>query len=113
MRGTGAEQPVVAKKFVKADRAKGLRHPARNGSQPQGREELSDQAKSFSISKMVVWEAYCDVKANKGAAGVDLKSLDDYKQDLKNNLYKLWNRMSSGTYFPKPVRRVGAHDLVE
>ena len=107
MRVTGAEQPVVAKKSVKADGAKGLRHPARNGSQPQGREELSDQAKSFSISKMVVWEAYCDVKANKGAAGVDSKSLDDFDQDLKNNLYKLWNRMSSGTYFPKPVRRVG------
>ena len=106
MRGTGAEQPVVAKKFVKADRAKGLRHPARNGSQPQGREELSVQAKSFSISKMAVWEAYCDVKANKGAAGVDSKSLDDFEQDLKSNLYKLWNRMSSGTYFPKPVRRV-------
>jgi len=64
------------------------------------------QAKPFSISKKIVWEAYERVKANKGAAGVDSESIEAFEQDLKNNLYKIWNRMSSGTYFPPPVRTV-------
>jgi RNA-directed DNA polymerase len=64
------------------------------------------QAKPFSISKHIVWEAYERVKANKGAAGVDSESIEAFEQDLKNNLYKIWNRMSSGTYFPPPVRTV-------
>jgi len=58
------------------------------------------QAKSFSISKKIVWEAYERVKANQGAAGVDAESIEVFEHDLKNNLYKIWNRMSSGTYFP-------------
>jgi RNA-directed DNA polymerase len=62
--------------------------------------------KSFQIPKQLVWEAYKRVKANKGAAGVDGQSIDDFEKDLKNNLYKIWNRMSSGTYFPPPVRAV-------
>jgi len=53
-----------------------------------------------------VWEAYESVKANKGAAGVDGQSIEDFEKDLKNNLYRIWNRMSSGTYFPPPVRAV-------
>jgi RNA-directed DNA polymerase len=65
------------------------------------------QAKPFSISKKIVWEAYERVKANQGAAGVDSESIEGFEQDLKNNLYKIWNRMSSGTYFPPPVRTVG------
>jgi len=65
------------------------------------------QTKPFSISKKVVWEAYERVKANKGAAGVDSESIEAFEHDLKNNLYKIWNRMSSGTYFPPPVRTVG------
>lgn len=64
------------------------------------------QAKPFSISKKIVWEAYERVKANQGAAGVDSESIEGFEQDLKNNLYKIWNRMSSGTYFPPPVRTV-------
>ncbi len=64
------------------------------------------QAKPFSISKKIVWEAYERVKANQGAAGVDSESIEAFEQDLKNNLYKIWNRMSSGTYFPPPVRTV-------
>jgi RNA-directed DNA polymerase len=64
------------------------------------------QAKPFAISKKVVWEAYERVKANQGAAGVDAESIEAFEQDLKNNLYKIWNRMSSGTYFPPPVRTV-------
>jgi len=64
------------------------------------------KAKSFSISKHVVWDAYRRVKSNHGAAGVDGQSIADFEVDLKNNLYKIWNRMSSGSYFPPPVRTV-------
>lgn len=63
-------------------------------------------SKPFDISKQLVWEAYQKVAANKGAAGVDGESIAQFEQDLKNNLYRLWNRMSSGTYFPSPVRTV-------
>lgn len=62
--------------------------------------------KSFDIPKQLIWDAYVKVKANKGAAGVDRQSLADFEQDEKNNLYKIWNRMSSGTYFPPPVKAV-------
>jgi len=62
--------------------------------------------KPFAISKWMVWEAYLKVKANKGAAGVDGESIAEFERDLKGNLYKLWNRMSSGCYFPPPVRMV-------
>src|SRR5438309_6135876 len=54
----------------------------------------------------LVWEAYRRVAANKGAPGVDKQSLDDFESDLRSNLYKIWNRMSSGSYFPPPVRAV-------
>ena len=64
------------------------------------------KAKSFSISKRVVFEAYKRVKANRGAAGVDEESIEEFERDLKGNLYKIWNRMSSGSYFPPPVRAV-------
>jgi RNA-directed DNA polymerase len=69
-------------------------------------DELKAPGKPFVISKRAVWEAYEKVKANKGAPGVDAVSLAVFEQDLKNNLYKIWNRMSSGTYFPPPVRAV-------
>ena len=62
--------------------------------------------KPFVISKQLVVEAFKRVKANKGAAGVDGQSIEDFEADLKNNLYKIWNRMSSGTYFPPPVMAV-------
>lgn len=65
-----------------------------------------EQAKPFCISKRVVWEAYKRVKVNQGAAGVDAESIADFEKDLKNNLYKIWNRMASGSYFPPPVRTV-------
>ena len=64
------------------------------------------KAKPFDISKQVVVEAYKRVKANKGAAGVDGESIADFEKDLKNNLYKIWNRLSSGSYFPPAVRLV-------
>ena len=53
-----------------------------------------------------MWEAYRQVRANKGAPGVDGQSLAEFEKDLKNNLYKIWNRLSAGTYFPPPVRAV-------
>jgi RNA-directed DNA polymerase len=65
-----------------------------------------DKAKSYQISKYAVMEAYERVKANKGAAGVDDVSLEDFEKDLKKNLYKIWNRMSSGSYFPPAVKTV-------
>jgi group II intron reverse transcriptase/maturase len=64
------------------------------------------KAKPFNISKGEVWEAYKRVKANRGAAGVDNQSIDAFDKDLEDNLYKIWNRMSSGSYFPPPIRRV-------
>lgn len=64
------------------------------------------EAKPYAIPKQIVWNAYKKVKANRGAAGVDGQSLVVFEKDLKNNLYKLWNRMSSGSYFPPPVRLV-------
>jgi RNA-directed DNA polymerase len=69
-------------------------------------EEPLDKTKPYDISKHVVWEAYLRVKANKGAAGIDEQSIADFERELKNNLYKIWNRMSSGSYFPPPVRTV-------
>ena len=64
------------------------------------------KAKPYAIPKQIVWDAYKKVKANRGAAGVDGQSLAAFEKDLKNNLYKIWNRMSSGTYFPPPVKAV-------
>ncbi len=64
------------------------------------------KTKSFNISTKVIGEAYKRVKANKGAAGVDKETLKDFESNLENNLYKIWNRMSSGSYFPPPVRTV-------
>ena len=62
--------------------------------------------KPLPITKVMVWKAYQQVKRNGQAAGVDGQSLDDFNKDLENNLYKLWNRMASGSYLPPPVRRV-------
>ena len=64
------------------------------------------KAKPFDIPKREVWEAFKKVKANQGAAGVDRQTIADFEADLSNNLYELWNRLSSGSYFPPPVRRV-------
>ncbi len=63
-------------------------------------------ARSFSISKQVVWQAYKRVKANKGAEGVDEQTIEDFERNLKGNLYKIWNRMTSGSYYPPAVKAV-------
>src|ERR1700731_2437222 len=62
--------------------------------------------KPFNIDKKQVYEAYKAVKSKGGAAGEDGQTIEQFEADLKNNLYKIWNRMSSGTYFPPPVRAV-------
>ncbi len=67
---------------------------------------MTSTTKSYCIAKRVVWEAYQLVKANRGAAGVDDETITMFEQNLSGNLYKLWNRMSSGSYFPPPVKQV-------
>ncbi len=65
-----------------------------------------NKTKPFTISKELMVKAYKLVKANAGAAGIDQQSLQDFDKDLEDNLYKLWNRLSSGSYFPPPVKAV-------
>jgi group II intron reverse transcriptase/maturase len=65
-----------------------------------------NQAKPFPITKRQVWEAYKRVKANQGGAGADGQSLQEFAEDLENNLYRLWNRLASGSYMAPPVKRV-------
>ena len=62
--------------------------------------------KPYNIDKKLVYDAYKAVKANAGAAGVDKQTIEQFDADLMRNLYKIWNRMSSGSYFPPPVRAV-------
>jgi len=77
-------------------------------SEATGNRRISMRAtdKPFNIDKKKVYEAYKAVKSNDGAAGVDEQTIEQFEADLKSNLYKIWNRMSSGTYFPPPVRAV-------
>ena len=65
-----------------------------------------NSAKAFDIPKVLVWDAYTDVKRSGGGPGVDGQTMEEFEHDLKNQLYKIWNRMSSGSYFPPPVLRV-------
>ena len=64
------------------------------------------KTKPYVISKNVVYEAFLRVKANKGSAGIDEQSIEEFEGNLKDNLYKIWNRMSSGSYFPPAVKAV-------
>ena len=64
------------------------------------------QGKSYDIPKRLVWDAWLKVRSNSGAAGADGVTIEQFEERLKDNLYKLWNRMSSGSYFPGPVRAV-------
>lgn len=64
------------------------------------------QGKSYDIPKQLVWKAWLKVRSKGGAAGADGVTISQYEENVKNNLYKLWNRMSSGSYFPGPVRAV-------
>lgn len=105
MHREGADEPVVARTSGNAEGAKGLDSRAATGRQPNG-EERRGKAKAFDIPKQLVWEAYRRVKANAGAAGVDGETLRQFEADRKNQLYKIWNRLSSGSYFPPSVRLV-------
>ncbi|MGW2088298.1 reverse transcriptase domain-containing protein [Streptomyces sp. NPDC001880] len=69
-------------------------------------DELKAPVKPFGIPKLLVTEAWERVRANKGAPGVDAVAIEGFEEDLRGNLYKIWNRMSSGCYFPPPVRMV-------
>ncbi len=92
--------------------------PERRGRADQGKPEANPVAgeeptetpkpkvKSFEIDKRLVFRAWEKVRANYGAPGVDAVSIGEFGNDERNNLYKLWNRMSSGSYFPGPVRAV-------
>lgn len=85
--------------------SKGIELSVLGNSQPKW-DELMNKTKPFNISKKSVMAAWERVKANKGAYGVDEESIEDFESNLKGNLYKIWNRMSSGTYFPPSVRAV-------
>jgi retron-type reverse transcriptase len=76
------------------------------GDQPGNREESLVTCKSYDIPKTLVWEAWLQVKANQGAAGIDAETIERFETKLAANLYKLWNRMSSGSYFPPPAKGV-------
>ena len=111
MRDTGADRPVLAMMPGNAGGAKGAGRPGSSTGQSSMRRDEpvgvpKPKEKPFVISKWVVKNAYEKVKANAGAAGVDGESIAAFEADLKANLYKVWNRMSSGTYFPPPVRAV-------
>jgi RNA-directed DNA polymerase len=76
------------------------------GDQPGNREESSMTCKPYDIPKTLVWEAWLHVKANQGAAGIDGETVERFEEKLGDNLYRIWNRMSSGSYFPPPVKAV-------
>ena len=83
-----------------------MRYPVNGGGQLCKQEEPFRLTKPYKISKTLVWESYQTVKAKGGSSGVDQESIQDFEKNLKGNLYKLWNRLSSGSYFPPPVKGV-------
>src|SRR4030042_3986031 len=106
MRGAGGGGLEVAMNPANAGGAKGPDILAPGRGQP-AMGGAAARGKAYVILKQLVWEAYQRVKANRGAAGVDGQTLAAFEKDLKGNLYKVWNRMSSGSYFPPPVRLAG------
>ena len=107
MQGAGAELLVVALKVGNATGAKGQGQVATNTFQLFRRKTLKvAKSKPFTISKQLVQEAFKKVKSNRGKEGIDKQSIADFEKKLEDNLYKVWNRMSSGTYFPPPVKKV-------
>ena len=116
MRRSLADRPVLAVKFLLAGvgverRGRLTRNVVSVNRGLWSWEEFvknmpKPEDKPFLIPKLMVWEAWRQVKENKGAPGVDGQALDEFEADLKGNLYKIWNRMSSGCYFPPPVRAV-------
>jgi retron-type reverse transcriptase len=80
--------------------------PEANPAGEEPKERPKPKVKSFEIPKRLVYEAWEKVRANKGAPGVDAVSIAGFADDERDNLYKLWNRLSSGSYMPGPVREV-------
>jgi RNA-directed DNA polymerase len=111
-----ADRPVVAEKPLLAGvaveprgrliRTVGFVQPRRMPWEETEMNNPRSQDKPFAVPKLLVWEAWRRVKANQGAPGVDGQDLAEFEADLKNNLYRIWNRMSSGTYFPPAVMAV-------
>lgn len=91
---------------MKASSSEGAALSSTTGASTSDGMNAASPAKPFGISKRAVWDAYKRVKANRGAAGIDGQSIAEFEENLSPNLYKLWNRMASGSYFPPPVRRV-------
>src|SRR6185312_14262600 len=87
------------------ERRDGVVQPGEAANPETGRSG-QNSAKPYVIAKRAVWEAYKQVKANRGAAGIDDETIAIFEQNRPGNLYKLWNRMSSGSYFPPPVKQV-------
>lgn len=111
MRDVLADRFVVVEKRRNGRGAKGPDHRMvfMWSTRAPGRNQVSMsllQKKSFEISKWEVWEAYQRVRVNKGGPGVDGVTIEAFEEDLAGNLYRIWNRMSSGSYFPPPVRAV-------
>src|SRR6516165_630372 len=115
MRRSLANRPVVAVRLLlsgvgverRGRLVRNVQSNNRGKSLGRKRENMPEpEDKPFAIPKPMVWEAWRRVKANKGAPGVDGQDLEEFEADLADNLYKIWNRMSSGSYFPPPVRAV-------
>ena len=110
--GTLADSPVVAvnhPRIAAGAEPRGGVVQAGGCAQPYGRKRVHEprlKGKSHVIPKRLVWDAWLKVKDNGGAAGADGVSIEQFEEDLKGNLFRLWNRMSSGSYFPGPVRAV-------
>lgn len=102
---SGATDSSVEAPVMGVERCGGV-VPTENVRQPRKGEERARAVKPFRIDKRVVWEAWKHVKANRGAAGIDDESIEMFEANLKDNLYRVWNRMSSGSYFPPAVRLV-------
>ena len=85
---------------------KGLGDTGRIGSQLDIEDELQDKTKPFKVPKSLLWEAWRRVKANKGAEGIDDQTIKDFGSDVSKQLYRIWNRISSGSYFPPAVKAV-------
>jgi len=106
MRGTESDQPIVAMKPLQWGRSEGADAISVSPVVNREREEPVESAKPFDIPKRLLVEAYRLVAKNGGAPGVDGQTIQAFEDKLKDNLYRLWNRMSSGSYIPSPVRRV-------
>jgi len=104
-RETGTEGLVVVRKPGNAGGAKGS-HSSVELKRSTTRKNLLDKTRPHDISMRVVEAAYEEVRAKKGAAGIDEESIQDFERNVEKNLYKIWNRMSSGSYFPPAVRSV-------